>query len=346
MAIVRKRGDTLHIQWYDPKTKKTQIKSTNMKATLFNQRKAEKYANMLQEEITIKLNKRKNLGADEITIEEAFNHFLRNNQFKHKNTIKDYHRFYKKFTETFDPDFSCSEINKLNAEDWILEIKKLPLAQNSIHGYGKQFTHFLNFLFEYSYTEMFKINREVRTRAEVKEKIVFTDLDISKIFNGLGIKSSNFKMLIHLLFYTGLRSSDILNINRERIDIEHSMLNYYSPKRKKYREVPFHLELLPILEARIKETSGKSLLEYKNSENIGQAISRYLKQIGLDGKEYSARTFRKTFITLCRSRYNMDASVVRELVGHEQGNTTDRYYNQINISVLKSELAKFRKPIK
>lgn len=346
MAIVRKKGNVLYIQWYDPQTKKTQSKSTNLKATLVNQRKAEQYAKLLQDEITAKLNKNKKFDDGETTLEQAFNHFLKNNQFKHPRTIKDYHRFYKKFTETFDVEFPCSEINKLNVEDWVLEIKKLPLAQNSIHGYGKQLIHFLNFLFEYSYTEMFKINREVRTRAEVKEKIVFNDLDLEKIFNGLETKNSNFRTTIYLLFYTGLRSSDIININRERIDLENCVLNYYSPKRKKYREIPFHEDLVSILKNRMNETSGKALLDYINGLNLGKAVTRYLKQIGIDGKGYSARTFRKTFITLCRSRYNMDASVVRELVGHEQANTTDRYYNQISISVMKLELAKFSKPNK
>lgn len=40
----------------------------------------------------------------------------------------------------------------------------------------------------------------------------------------------------------------------------------------------------------------------------------------------------------------MDAIIVRELVGCEHGNTIDRYYNQISISAMKSELEKFKRP--
>lgn len=69
-----------------------------------------------------------------------------------------------------------------------------------------------------------------------------------------------------------------------------------------------------------------------------------MDKLKIGTKGYSARTFRKTFITLCRSRYNMDASIVRELVGHEHGNTTDRYYNQIGIDAMKKELQKFKRP--
>ena len=59
---------------------------------------------------------------------------------------------------------------------------------------------------------MFKINREVKTRPEVKEKIIFTDEDLQKVVKGLKEKNSNFQTMIFLLMYTGLRSSDILNI--------------------------------------------------------------------------------------------------------------------------------------
>ena len=228
-------------------------------------------------------------------------------------------------------------------ENWLNEVKLLPLAKNTVHGYGKQLIHFLNFLFEYSYTPMFRINREVRTRPEIKEKIVFDDISIQKIFENLDAKNLNFQLTIFLLFYTGLRSSDIININKSKIDLDNRMLYYYSPKRKKFREVPFHEDLLQILKNNLEDNTSDRVLNYTSVENLGRAVKRYLTKLKLD-KKYSARTFRKTFITLCRSRFNMDASVVRELVGHEHGNTTDRYYNQIDIGIMKEELKKFKRP--
>jgi len=191
---------------------------------------------------------------------------------------------------------------------------------------------------------MFKINREVKTRPEVKEKIIFTDEDLQKVVKGLKAKNSNFQTTIFLLMYTGLRSSDILNITCENIDIQNRILRYYSPKRKKYREIAFHRKLLPLLKKRMKEVGKGRLLNYINVDNLARAIKRYFIEIKLDGKGYTARTFRKTFITLCRSRYDMDASVVMEFVGHEHRNTTDRFYNQISINKMKIELEKFRIP--
>ena len=341
LAVVLKRGDFLHIQWFDPVIKKTSSKTTKLKATQANQIKAEKYAKKLQDEITRRYTESKQLGVKNVNLNDAFEHFLHVNQGKHPKTIRDYHRFYKLFTSSFDETQPCANINKISVEEWLLKVKKLNLSQNSIHCYGKQCNHFLNFLFEYSYIPMFRINRAVKTRPEIKEKIIFRDEHIQKIMENLNEKNSNLKTAILLFFYTGLRSSDILTITCEGIDLENEVLNYYSPKRKKYRSVPFHKNLKIALKERISEVSSGTILNYDNVENIGRAVHRILTELGLDKYGYSARTFRKTFITLCRSKFGMDASVVRELVGHEQGNTTDRYYNLISIDVMKKELLKF-----
>jgi integrase len=344
MAIVRQKGDILYIQWYDPLTKKTQSKSTGLIANPKNRREAKKIAAMFQEELTRKTEEMKAIGIQRVSIKDAFEHLLRNNQNKHPKTIKDYMRFYKKFTEYFDENLPCASLTKIGVEEWLNEIKKLPFAQNTIHGYGKRLNHFMNFLFEYNYTPMFKINKEVKTKPEIKEKIILSDPHISLIFENLDRKNSNFMTVINLLFYTGLRPTDLLTITCDRVEIDKRIIRYYSPKRKKYREVAFHKDLVKILSERIEEVGEGKIIDYKTAEQMGAAINRFMKQIGLNGQGYSARTFRKTFITLCRSRYNMDASIVRELVGHEHGNTTDRYYNRIGTKQMRKELKKFKRP--
>lgn len=344
MAMIRERGGIWHIQWYDPFDKKVTSKSTGLAATDSNYKKAQRYAKQFQEKLSQKYRKQKELGLERASLGEAFDHFKRNNQGKNPKTLEDYDRFYKRFTETFDNKLPCTSINKLNVESWLNELKKLSYAQNTIHGFGKQLNHFLNFLFEYNYTPMFKINREVKTRPEVKEKIIFTDEDFDKVMKELKNKNSNFQSAIFLLAYTGLRPSDLLSITDESIDLRNRVLRYYSPKRKKYREVAFHKKLVPIIRSRIKEVGSGKLLNYLDVDNLARAIKRYFQDIKIDGKHYTARTFRKTFISLCRSRYDIDASVVMELVGHEHRNTTDRFYNQISTSKMKVELEKFRIP--
>lgn len=340
MPSIYKKGSKLYMSWYDSVRGKRFNRSLKMEDTETNRRKAENYAKQLEAKLQKDADMLKMLGINKITIKDAFNHFLRNNSEKNLKTIKDYHRFYKKFTESFNEDALASTINKINVEAWLIEIKRLPIQKNSIYAYFKQCRHFLNFLFEYNYTQMFKINRDVRPKVEIKEKIIFANEDLKIIFSGLKQKNDNFKLLIKLLFYTGLRSSDVLTIKSSDINIASRELHYYSPKRKKHRVVGFHKDLVPMLEKFKAENPDGQLLNYASVENLGKAIVRYLAELNLNKKGYSARTFRKTFITLCRES-GMDASVVAELVGHEHLSTADRYYNKISVTKMNEELEKF-----
>lgn len=151
--------------------------------------------------------------------------------------------------------------------------------------------------------------------------------------------------MIYLAFYTGLRSSDILSIKAEKVDLENRVMSYYSPKRKVYRRIAFHSELLPILRSRIKEVKIGPVLDYKNIENMRRAFYRYMKDLNLRNKGYTLRTFRKTFQTLA-SAYGMDPAVTDELVGYEHQKTSNRYYVRISLERELMELKKFHRPQK
>jgi integrase len=342
MASVYGRNNVIYMSWWDWSENKTKNRSLKMADTVKNRRIADDFAKKFQKELDRKKDAALITGLVQgATISEAFNHFKRNNAHKNEKTIDDYNRFYKKFSVTFTDDSSCASITKIKVEDWLNQIKTLKFSQNTIHGYYKQLNHFLNFLFEYNYTPMFRINKDVKPRPEIKEKIIFSDEHLSQILKNLAGKNDNFTLTAYLLFYTGLRSSDILTIEAEKVDLINRQISYYSPKRKKFREIAFHKKLVPILKKAIKNKPSGRLLDYKNVENLNRAITRYFDVLKIRNK-YTARTFRKTFITLCRTRYNMDATVVKELVGHEHTNTTDRYYNQVTMEKMKEELEKFK----
>jgi integrase len=345
MPSIYTKGKKLYVSWYDSVAGKRINRSTKLSDTDANRKKVEAYVQKLEIKLKNDADSFKRLGIKRISIKEAFDHFLRNNSEKHPKTIKDYHRFYKKFTEYFNENDVATSIDKLSVEAWLLEIKKLPLQKNSIFGYYKQCRHFLNFLFEYNYTQMFLINKDVRPKSEIKEKITFNQKYLQIIFDNLHNKNANFKTLIYLAYYTGLRSSDLLSIKAEDIDIVNRELKYFSPKRKKYRVIGFHRELVPIFSQRLEQIKTGEILEYNNVENLGRAIKRYFTEIGLPNKGYTPRTFRKTFITICRNS-EMDASIVAELVGHEHRSTADRFYNNITTNRMLKELEKFESPVK
>lgn len=345
MARAYPIGKYWQIQWYDAELKKTQRRTTKIPSTPENEAKANAIANKLQKELDRKNAERKGFRIRAVTIGESFKHLYEINVDAHEKTTKDIKRFERKFLEFFSANDPVAKINKLSAEKFLTEIKKLDQKQNSIHCYGKRFSHYLNFLFEYEYIPYFKINKRIKTKAELVPKITFKMEHFQMIFFNLYWKSQNFITAVFILAYTGLRSSDLLSILCENIDLENRIIRFYSPKRKKPREIGFHKDLVPILRAQMEIVGSGPIVDYKNIESLGHAVTEYFKQIGIDGNEYVTRTFRKSFITYCRSSLRIDTSIVDELVGHEHGTVSDRHYNQISPEVMKDELLKYDLPL-
>ncbi len=341
MASTFIKNGIIYLGWWDWSICKTKNRSTKMRDTKENMLRAEKLATELQKELDLKKSEyEKNQIVMHTTIRSAFDHFLRNNSSKHKHTIYEYNKFFKMFTESFSENSQCAIIDKLSIERWINDLRKLPYQQNTLHMYFKQCNHFLNFLFEYSYLPMFKINKSIKIKPEVKEIITFSEADLKKIFNGLKKKNSNFKTMIYLAYYTGLRSSDLLTITVERIDLVNRTLSYYSPKTKKYFQVPFHSDLDKILKARIKVVKSGQIIKFENATNMSLAFRRFLKSLKIFGTGYSMRIFRKTFIS--QASQCMDLSTVSKLVGHSSITTTAKYYNKVELARKAIELEKFK----
>lgn len=351
MASIYKRNNTIYISWYDQIKKKKLSKSLNLKYSKSNWANAKKIALEFEHQLSKSFEEFKKLDINKSSIKAAFEHFLKINQNKHKNTITEYKIFREKFQLSFNFHDDCSVINKSSVEDWLLKISKLKrtvkgkevdYSKNSKHSYAKVLKKFLNFLFEYNYLPTFKINSELIPRAEIKQIVVFDENDLNTFIEKLADKNDNFKMAMHLLIYTGLRPTDIYNITVKQIDVKASLLSYYSEKTKEFLKVPIHHKLLNLIELHIQKnnlTAHDKLIQYASEKNIGLAFRRYLKEIGLDKKGYTLRTFRKSFISLAHAS-GIDLSTVSKLVGHHNILTTQKYYNKFNLLKAKSELTK------
>ncbi|MCF8356271.1 MAG: site-specific integrase [Melioribacteraceae bacterium] len=341
MAIVIKRGNTLHLQYYDTIKGKTNSKSLKMKATVENERKAKEIAKKFQKEISVEYDKTRDNPFRASTISEAFDHFLEINRMNKQKTIKNYWRFYNYFTNSFDPSTSVNEINKRTYEAWLLDLRNLDQKPNSIHGIAVQGGHFLNFLFQYEYIDQFIVNKRVKTSQEINEVLTFTDQELKAIFTNLNNKNDNFRFTVNLLYFTGLRSKDVLSITTDKIDFKNKTITFFNNKNKsknsKWVTVPYHTALCNFLKKRVNVIGAGKLIEYANEDVLSRAVNRYFKQIGIENRGLSARTFRKTFISKLRSK-GIDESIVQKLVAHKPTSVMDNHYNKVHITNMRKTL--------
>lgn len=345
MASIYKPADKNHwyISYVDPDTGKTRTRSTKLLATRENKEEAKKVKKELEEFIEKRTKELDSLFINRKSIAEAFRHFQKLNSGNAANTLYDYTSFYEKLKEKFNPTDPCTIINKLSAEDWIIHIKQKDRQPNTIFNWYKTFNKFLNFLFEYSYIPMFMINKKIKPRQEVKSIRVFDKGDLNEILTRLDEKekNSNFRTMIYLLAYSGLRPSDVIDIEKEDINLKDMLLTYYSSKTTKEFIVPLFPELKPILEKRINELNDEKIFNYASVREMGKAFSRYLKSIGLNNKGYNLRTFRKSFATTAFES-GIDIVSTSALLGHSNIRTTKKYYTHVARKKLSKELRKIK----
>ena len=304
-----------------------------------------KEAKIYRDEFLENLKKIETLEFKEGTIEEAFVRFKELNSNKSKSTQATYEYFFEYFKKYIDVSKSCLVLTKLNSEGFLSWLFKLDdLEQNTKYGIQKNFVKFLNFLFEYEYLpKFFKLNKDVRIKPLVKEPIIFSDKHRKKIISELvkSEKNENFQLMIYLLMYSGLRPSDIINLTVEQIDLEKMEMRFYSSKTDNWFIRPIHNNVKAILAKRVKGKKSDRLFDYSEIKNMGRAFQRYLSDIGLDGKNYDLRTFRKDFISRSQEA-GVPIAVTASLVGHNNIKTTMTYYTKLSSKHLKKELQKLK----
>ena len=154
--------------------------------------------------------------------------------------------------------------------------------------------------------------------------------------------------ILTLFLNCGMRVSELAGINLNDLDSGLQSLRV-TGKGSKERVVYLNDACQAALsEYLLERTSNKystvqeralflSRLNQRISVKTVQAmVYKYLKLAGLDGKHYSVHKLRHTAATLMYQSGNVDVRVLKEILGHEQLNTTQIYTHVSNVEMEKA----------
>ena len=151
------------------------------------------------------------------------------------------------------------------------------------------------------------------------------------------------RAILELLYSTGMRASELINLNVDQIDFENETVKLFG-KGKKERIVPFNQNakrsLMNYLKERnkIAKSGEKALILNKNGDRLSQRslvrVVKYYISIVAPGKKASPHVLRHTFATHLLDN-GADLRAVQALLGHSSLGTT-----QIYTHVTKSRLKK------
>lgn len=182
------------------------------------------------------------------------------------------------------------------------------------------------------------------SQQESKKKRPFSKEEIRKLWdNACNIKMLDM-VLIHI--YTGLRPAELVTLNVEDVHLAERYIEVKGTKTKAAeRVVPIHLDIIPLLEARIDSRSnGFLFVSRKRSTHISYDSYRIFFAETLRERlnmRHTAHECRHTFVSVATA-CGVNDVLLKKMVGHSVGNLTGDTYTHAYVEDLVSEIDKFK----
>ena len=241
-----------------------------------------------------------------------------------ENTIKN----YKNTVENFLKDVS-KPYTKVREEDIKKYMFKLQKEKNLS----------LKSLYRYlSAIKCFYSTKKIKTADNIKLPKLSKNLPVFLNYGEIrdllnSVDNLRDKLIIQLLYATGLRVSELCNLNVD--DIEEEKIFVHLGKGSKDRVVFMDENTKKLLEEYIRNRKGeeKALILNKNGKRISQRsiqniIKKYAKKAKIN-KKITPHTLRHTFATHMLQN-DADIVVIKDLLGHSNLSTTQIYTHVTN----------------
>lgn len=262
------------------------------------------------------------------------------------NTISTYRYNIKKLDNYFKKD-----LLKLSTKDLQKYLNNQNLSSKTISHNISTLKMFYNYFLNKKLINNNPAKDLIRPKDKVSLPSVLTLNEVSELLN-IDIKTpydARNKAILELLYSSGLRITELLNLEMSNIDLELDIIRVMG-KGKKERIVPLGDYALDAIKDYV--NNYRIVLNKKNSSylflnNLGNKISRQFifKIIKSEAikkgikKNISPHTLRHTFATHLLKN-GADLRVIQELLGHENLSTTQIYTHLSNES-LKNEYDEF-----
>lgn len=134
--------------------------------------------------------------------------------------------------------------------------------------------------------------------------------------------------IVLILLYTGMRVSELLEIEKDNIHLEERyMIGGKKTEAGRDRTIPIHKRILPLIEKRMERSNSKYLITNKSGSLLSYDNFRkyYLRDFLEDTKvEHTIHDTRHTFVSEM-SRLGIDTLIIKRIVGHSDKDVTEHY---------------------
>lgn len=263
---------------------------------------------------------------------DMFSDYLVHVRRHSENTLKAYQKDVRKFFEFTKKD--VNEIQRKDVEEFLKALSKGYITgdiprETTISRYISSLSSFFNYIELSGIISENPMDRIKHPRIRRKIPDFLTEEEVQNLINSFDEKSElRKKLAISLLYYAGLRISELCNLRTTDISFIPPFIRVEMGKGKKDRLVPLPDKVIPILQRYMDIENPKIYLFENGKKHVHPStVFRWLK----DGvkranikKDVHPHTLRHSYAThLIRKGVNV--KVVQELLGHTNLSTTSIY---------------------
>ncbi|WP_312505952.1 tyrosine-type recombinase/integrase [Lysinibacillus sp.] len=253
------------------------------------------------------------------------------------NDVRKYHQYLRE--KDCDPEVLLS---RFYVTSYLKQLQKDGMKVNTINKKITSLKVYNDWLKANGYVEdvYIRIKKDkIRIATGSEEEVsVLTDEQVEHFLFHLEKESQRNKCIGYLLLYTGVRVTELVDIQVADIDRLAAQLNVKG-KGGKYRQIPLRKDVLQVIEHYLQNertTNPKSvdspylLVSQRAPKMHRDAVRRWLEQVGEQlGYHIHPHMLRHTFCTRLLKN-GVEIATVSKLAGHANLNTTMKHY--INIS--------------
>lgn len=273
-------------------------------------------------------------------ITDSFLDYLRFERNYSEKTIVSYGTDLAKFEEFFkgvdeNVDFTTVDADLVRA--WVMDLMERGYTSTSVNRKLSSLRSFYRFLLKKKIVQIDPMLKIIGPKNKKPLPVFLKESEINRLLDEVpfkdGFSGCRDKMIIEMLYATGMRRSELVELNDADVDFSASLIKV-TGKRNKQRLIPFGEELrqamLAYLRVRDEAIPGKAeaffVLEDGRKLYAGkvyQLVKRNLSKV-VSLKKRGPHVLRHTFATSMLNN-QADLGAVKELLGHSSLTTTEIY---------------------
>ena len=280
----------------------------------------------------------------------AFISYLELEKKYSSHTIKAYSKDIENFQCYCSTHYELKEIHSVNyaiIRSWIVDLVDQKISNRSINRKISSLKSYYKFLLKIGEIKTNPLAQHKALKSEKKIQVPFSEDEMTQVLNAIdydsGFTGLRDKLIMELLYTTGIRRAELINLKILDIDFNQKSMKVLG-KRNKERIVPLISKLVDSMKLYCRERDALPnagdcpyFLVTKSGHKIYETlvyrvINKYISKVSPKVKK-SPHMLRHTFATHLLN-HGADLNTVKELLGHSSLAST-QVYTHSSIAKLK-----------